>query len=213
MCRRKVVFLRFVEFCNTSYTNNMIIQLEGIIKFKTDKFVVLDVSGVGYRVFVSFETLREISGKKDKILLWTHMAVRENSMDLYGFLNYGELGFFESLIQVSGIGPKSAISVLSVASLDTLKRAISTGETSYLTNVSGIGQKLAEKIIVELRDKIGALEGEHNSEAFKKEEEALEALRSLGYSLRESREALRAIPEDIEGTGNRIKEALKNMKC
>ena len=189
----------------------MIIQLEGVIKFKTDKFVVLDVSSVGYKVFVSFETLKKISDGDGKVLLWTHMAVRENAMDLYGFLNYGELEFFESLIQVSGIGPKSAISVLSVASLDTLKRAISTGETSYLTNVSGIGQKLAEKIIVELRDKIGALESEYGNEAFKEEEETLEALRSLGYSLRESRDALRDVPKDIEGISNRIKEALKNM--
>jgi Holliday junction DNA helicase RuvA len=126
----------------------MIIQLEGIVKFKTERFVVLDVNGVGYRIFVSFETLRKIPKKAEKIKFWTHLYVRENALDLYGFLNYAELEFFEQLIQISGIGPKSALSVLAVAPLDVLRKAIASGETSYLVKVSGIGQRLAEKIIV-----------------------------------------------------------------
>ncbi|MFC1625264.1 Holliday junction branch migration protein RuvA [Patescibacteria group bacterium] len=189
----------------------MIIQLEGIIKFKTEKFVVLDVNGVGYRVFISFETLRKVSKKKDKILFWTHLAVRENALDLYGFLDYAELEFFEQLIQISGIGPKSALAVLAVAPLDVLRKAISTGETSYLTKVSGVGRKLAEKIVLELKDKLGVLGSEYKDGGLKEEEEALEALRALGYSLRESRDALRNLPEDVKGTEGKIREALKNI--
>jgi Holliday junction DNA helicase RuvA len=189
----------------------MIIQLEGIVKFKTERFVVLDVNGVGYRIFVSFETLRKIPKKAEKIKFWTHLYVRENALDLYGFLNYAELEFFEQLIQISGIGPKSALSVLAVAPLDVLRKAIASGETSYLVKVSGIGQRLAEKIIVELKDKLGSLGAEREPGVFKEEEEALEALRSLGYSLNESRTALRDLPENVRGTENIVKEALKNV--
>ena len=142
--------------------------------------------------------------------LWTHLHVRENALELYGFLEYAELEFFEMLIQISGIGPKSALGVLSVAAIDTLKKAISSGETSYLTKVSGIGRKTAEKIILELREKLGDL-SEAGKTMLKGEQDVLGALESLGYSVNEAREALRHIPENIEGTNNRIKEALKNL--
>ncbi|MFC1756845.1 Holliday junction branch migration protein RuvA [Patescibacteria group bacterium] len=188
----------------------MIIQLEGTIKFRTERFVVVDVNGVGYRVFVSFETLKEVS-KQEKVTFWTHLHVRENILDIYGFLNYSELDFFELLIGISGIGPKGAIAVLSVAPIDLLKKAISTGETSYLTKVSGIGRRLAEKIVVELKDKFGALEKAGDGESLKDEEESLEALQSLGYSLREGREAIRKIPDGTTGTENIVKEALRNI--
>lgn len=189
----------------------MIIQLEGIIKFKTDKFVVVGVNGVGYRVFVPLETLRTMPKKESKISLWTHFHVRENAQDLYGFLEYAELEFFEKLIQVSGIGPKSAMAVLAVAPIDALKKAIISGETSYLTKVSGVGQRLADKIILELKNKLGGLSDAHQDGIFREKEDALEALHALGYSMRESRDALRRLPEDIKGTGNIIKEALKSF--
>ncbi len=188
----------------------MIIQLQGKIKFKTDKFVVLDVNGVGYQVFIPFETLKEISSKNE-VLLWTHLHVRENILDLYGFLNYAELEFFQILIGISGIGPKSALGVLSVAPIDVLKRAIATGETSYLTKVSGVGKRLAEKIVVELKDKMGAIGIEQTSEELKDETDAMEALQALGYSLSESRKALQNVPDDIKGMENIVKEALKNI--
>jgi len=189
----------------------MIIQLTGVIKFKTEKFVVVDANGIGYRVFVSLETLRKIPQKGGEVTFWTHLHVRENLMDLYGFLNYAELEFFEKLIQVPGIGPKSGLAVLSVAPLDVLRRAIASGETSYLTKVSGIGQRMAEKIIVELKDKLAAIGVDREGVVFKDEEEALEALRALGYSLKESRDALKNLPEGTKGMENMIKEALKGV--
>lgn len=189
----------------------MIIQLAGLVKFKTEKFVILDVNGVGYKVFVSFETLKSVPKKGEEVLLWTHLAVRENAMDIYGFFNYAELEFFEQLIQVSGIGPKSALSILAVAPLDTLRRAISTGETSYLTKVSGIGRRIAEKIVVELKDKLDAIGLDVNSEGMKDGEDALEALRSLGYSPREGREAIKKVSQDLRGVENIVKEALRNI--
>jgi len=189
----------------------MISQLAGIIKFKTDKFILVDVGGVGYRVFVSFETQKKLPRKGEKVEIWTHLHVRENIMALYGFLNYAELEFFGSLIQISGIGPKSALAVLAVAPLDVLKKAVSSGDVSYLTKVSGVGKKLAEKIVLELRDKVGLKGAETKAGGLKEEEEAIEALQALGYSLKQSREVLRDLPRDIEGTENIIKKALRQM--
>jgi len=189
----------------------MIISLEGNIKLKGVGFVVLDISGVGYKVFVSAKTINDVSSVGKKVLFWTHLYVRENAMELYGFLNYPELQFFEQLISISGIGPKGGLSVLDVASLDILKRAISAGETSYLTKVSGIGNKLAEKIVLELKDKVSVIGVEADSDMFKEEGDALEALRALGYSLHESRAAIRNVSKNTKGTENIVKEALQNI--
>lgn len=190
----------------------MISRLEGKIIFRGGRFLILDVNGVGYRIFVGPDVLTKTNNNSDRVKLWTHLHVREDSQELYGFLEYAELEFFEMLIQISGIGPKSALGVLSVASLDTLKRAISAGETSYLVKVSGIGKKIAEKIILELKDKLGKTGQDGYEGVFLKEEEdVLKALRTLGYSYQEARETLKNLPPSISGAQNRIKEALKTL--
>src|SRR3989344_3750372 len=125
------------------------------------------------------------------IKVWTHLHVRETDMELYGFSAYAEMQFFEVLIGISGIGPKSALGILGIAPLDTLKRAIAAGESAYLTKVSGIGKRMAEKIIVELRDKLGGAampEGVRTELAA--DADVLDALIAMGYSQREAREAL-----------------------
>ena len=129
----------------------MISFLEGTIEFKGEKFCIIRVGGVGYRVFAGAETLKKISEKGGGIKLWTHQHVREDALELYGFLNFAELDLFEALIGISGIGPKGALGVLGIAPTDTLKKAIASGDTSYLTRVSGIGRKTAEKIIKKMR--------------------------------------------------------------
>lgn len=189
----------------------MIAQLKGKISFRGDKFIILDVNGIGYKVFVTPEILKKSRGKED-FSLWTHLHVREDIMDIYGFMEHSELKLFEMLISVSGIGPKSALGIIGVAPIDTLKRAISAGETNYLTKVSGIGKRNAEKIIIELREKLGGgdfLEG--RDELLKDEQDVLAALESLGYSLRDAREALKNVPPEITGAQNRIKHALKQL--
>ena len=133
-------------------------------------------------------------------------------MSMYGFFERQELELFEMLIGISGVGPKSAIGVLSVASVDALKSAIASGDTSYLTKVSGIGKKNAEKIVLELRDKLGGPGGSGGTETGRKEEvDAIEALKSLGYSQREAREALKDVADSVKGTSHRVKAALKNL--
>ena len=114
------------------------------------------------------------------------------------------------LITISGIGPKSALGILSVAPVDTLRRAISSGDTSYLTKVSGIGRKNAEKIVVELRDKLGAIDANAGG-TLREEVDALSALEALGYSAREAREALKAVGNNAISTQEKLKAALKSL--
>lgn len=190
----------------------MIAHITGTIAFRGSTYVVIDVEGVGYKIFSTPETILGIGEENALTTLYTHMAVRETAIDLYGFRNRAELAFFELLITISGIGPKSALGILSVAPVDTLKKAISSGDTSYLTKVSGIGKKNAEKIVLELRDKLtGAMSTATSSTELRAETDALEALQSLGYSLSEARDALKDIPDDIIGTNKRISEALKRL--
>lgn len=190
----------------------MISHLTGKIILKGEKFVVLDVSGVGYNIYTTLDTLRRLpKGGDESVSFWTHLYVRENIMELYGFASHSELKFFEMLIGISGIGPKGAMGVLSVAPIDTLRQAIASGDTTYLTKVSGIGKKIADKIVLELRDKLGGANYMPVGGMLKDDQDVIEALQSLGYSLNESRDALKQIPDNIVGTNNRIKEVLKNL--
>ncbi|MCI0620057.1 Holliday junction branch migration protein RuvA [Candidatus Wolfebacteria bacterium] len=188
----------------------MISHITGTLIESTLETIVLDVGGVGYRIHISSDTREHITTTTSETTsLWTHLAVRENAMDLYGFVEKAELDFFELLINVPGIGPKSGLAILSLASVETLRQSISSGDTTYLTKVSGIGRKTAEKIVLELKDKLGALEGEGRD--FKGESDAVEALRSLGYSLKESRDALKQVGPDVVGTEARVRAALKKL--
>lgn len=190
----------------------MISFLEGKIEFKAEKFIIINIGGVGYKVFIGRETFNKIPEKSSIVKIWTHQYVREDGLELYGFLNFAELELFEVLIGISGIGPKSALGILGVAPVDTLKKAIASGDTSYLTRVSGIGRKTAEKIVLELRDKFagrGVLSVDATE--LKEEADALDALVSLGYSQREAREALQLVPKEIVSAEKRLKEALKKL--
>lgn len=190
----------------------MIAHIEGTIIYKTDKFIIIDVMGIGYKVFITIDTLASCK-EGEQTTLWTYMVVRETVLDLYGFITNDEMSFFELLLNVSGIGPKSALGILSLTPIDTLKKAIATSDKSYLNKVSGIGKKTAEKIILELRDKLQAYtskDGEHYT--LRGESDIVEALKSLGFSQQEARDALKQIPSNIEGTNARIKEALRILK-
>ena len=183
----------------------MIGSIKGKIILKTNKFLIVETGGVGYKINVSPDTLSKLKKANENVSFWTHTHVREDILDLYGFLDRQELEFFEMLINVSGIGPKGALSILGIASIETLRKAISTGDTAYLTKVSGIGRKTAEKIIIELRDKMGE---EKTGTSLQGELDALEALKSLGYSQAEAREALKKILPNTD-TNTKIREALK----
>lgn len=186
----------------------MIRHLSGTVLKKELGSVIVDVSGVGYCVNVSSATLGDIAPETGSpVSLWTHLAVRETSMELFGFTDRNELALFEMLIDVSGIGPRSALAILSLATVDTLRTAIGAGDITYLTKVSGIGKKTAEKIIVELRDKIGNVGA--TAPELKEDGDVIEVLMSLGYSREDARDVVRKVPAEAAGTSSRVKEALR----
>jgi Holliday junction DNA helicase RuvA len=188
----------------------MIAFVSGKIKTKTDKSVVIDVSGVGYEVFVT-PLFLEKAKENQEVELYTHLYVREDIMELYGFPDSGELSFFKKLISVSGVGPKSALTIMSLASASDLQKAIIHEDASLLTKVSGIGEKTAKRLIVELKNKLEA--GDTGESAAKAgsvgDSQAIDGLISLGYSAKEAREALRMVDKDIVNVKDRIKAALK----
>lgn len=187
----------------------MIGSIRGKITSKTDKFLLVETGGIGYKVNVSPDTLSKAAKADEEISLHIHTHVREDALDLYGFLNREELEFFEMLINVSGIGPRGALAILGITSIETLRHAIGAGDTSYLTKISGIGKKTAERIVIELRDKMGGenLNGKEGA-SLRGELDALEALKSLGYSQNEAREALKKVSPEAN-LNAKIKEALK----
>ncbi len=187
----------------------MISYLSGIVIHKDLKFAVIQTAGgVGYKVFCTTDT---VSGLHEGApgTVWVYTAVRENSIDLYGFKDLETLNFFELLLTISGIGPKSALSILGAATVQALTDAVLSGETAYLTKISGVGKKVAEKIVLELKGKVGG----EKSGAFESsgEIDTIEALKSLGYTHKEAKEALEKLPKDIVDTTEKIKFALKHL--
>jgi holliday junction DNA helicase RuvA len=187
----------------------MIAKIKGKIAYFKDNYVVVDVGGIGYKVFVTNFAMGKIAGSEE-IEFYTHTYVREDILALYGFLTLDELGMFELLISISGIGPKAGIGILNIAEPRTIRTAIISGDSSILTRVSGVGKKTAERVILELSNKIAELPGEDQGMA-RADSEAIEALASLGYSVAEAREALKAVPESVKDVSERVRAALKGL--
>lgn len=187
----------------------MIASLKGVVAFRGLKYLVVETGGVGYRVYMSDFDLGKAGKEGSDIALHIHHHVREDSMDLYGFFSRSELDFFESLISISGIGPRSALGILGVGPVDQLRRAIAAGDIRHLTKVSGIGKKTAEKIVLELKDKLSG--GAEHATFTSGDADALEALVSLGYSQDEAREALRGVPSEITAVAARVQQALRTL--
>jgi len=187
----------------------MISHLKGTIKYKNEKSVALDVGGVGYEIFICLPALEKIKIGEEKEF-FTHLYIREDAMELYGFETQEEKRFFELLISISGVGPKSALQVLSIAKMIEIKKAILRGDPSLLRKVSGIGQKTAERIVVELKNKLEDLPvGDEKISLAGGETGAFEALESLGYNSNEIRQVLRQLPEDLNDENEIVKQALK----
>jgi Holliday junction DNA helicase RuvA len=188
----------------------MISYLKGKIIYKLKNNVVLEVSNVGYTIFVSDNFLNEL--KADQMIeIFTHQHVKEDALDLYGFKSLAELEFFKLLISVSGVGPKSALSVLAIANLDDIKESIVQGDSHLLTKVSGIGKKTAERVVLELKDKLFKMGGDYDLSKVGFVGEEIDALMALGYSMFEAREALKQVDNDILDSTERIRQALKKM--
>lgn len=184
----------------------MIAFIEGRVLRLSDRFMVIETGGLGYKVSMTDQTLLQAK-VGNRISLWTYHVIREDTSALFGFTTEKELSLFEHLLTVSGIGPKTALGVLNVATPESLTRAISSGETSHLIKVSGISKKIAEKIVLELRDKFK--KQEETAGVLRDEVDVWEALKSLGYSHKDIKEALDEMPQNISDTSDKIKRALK----
>lgn len=197
--------LRFAR--NDKYIS-MISYLNGQIINKGNGFIILVVGNIGYKVFVNTSMYADFKTGQ-AVEIYTHQHVREDALDLYGFKNLEELEMFELLLSISGIGPKSALGVLAIGNVAEIKESIAQGDSSLLTKVSGIGKKTAERVVLELREKVGYLAAEKGGGSMAGDE--IDALISLGYTLQEAREALKSIDPAIKESGLRIKQALKNL--
>jgi len=183
----------------------MIGSLSGVVRGIIRGTVVVEVNGVGYGALVPTSTLSKLE-EGAPLFLWTHLAVRENAHDIYGFETKDELLWFQLLLTVSGIGPRSALSIMNSVDAKTLERAIARNDASVLDHAFGIGKKTAEKIVLELREKVGSVDGAQDSGS---DSDVVDVLVGLGYSQREARETVRALPKDIEDTEARIREAIR----
>ncbi len=188
----------------------MIAYLHGTIKDKGLNYAIVEVSGVGYQVFLPEGIHSEVRKGQD-FETYIHHIVREEASDLYGFRNLEELGFFQSLLSVSGVGPKSALGIMSAASLDDVREAVARGDASLLTKVSGIGKKTAERLVLELKGKVAKSIAGLSLSSGTSFGDDLDALMALGYSLSEAREALSQVPPAVTDGAQRVKEALKAM--
>jgi len=189
----------------------MIGYLEGRIIASDEKSVILKSSDVGWRVYCGPTTLQSWQKKKGVVKAFTYLYVREGIQDLFGFQSHNELRFFELLIGVSGVGPRSAQHVIDSLSLDMCVGAIQSKKADVFTRVSGIGSKIAQRIIIDLEPKLKAhgFASDSDLSSLKEEDEAVSALVSLGYTRHEAREALREVSETVRGSAERVEQALK----
>ena len=184
----------------------MISFLNGKIILKQDKFIILEVNNIGYKVFLSQQTLFKLPEIGETIKLFCFQNVREDALDLYGFLAYDELEFFETLNDIRGVGPKAALEISAVGPLEKIRDKILKQDENVFAGIPGIGQKRAMTIILELTGKIKTL-GQKNSSA----DEAENALTQLGFSKQQARDALSRVPSNIKDGEERVKLALKNL--
>jgi len=190
----------------------MLAYLRGQILAKSNNYLILEVNNVGYQVFVGEAFLSSLKAGEEGEFYISHQ-VREDASDLYGFRSLNELNLFSLLISVSGVGPKSALGVLAIASPDDIREAVVRGDAALLTKVAGIGKKTAERLVLELKNKIAkSLDGATLSSGLSDGlGDELDALMSLGYSLPDARGALDSLDAALTDSGERVKAALKSL--
>lgn len=196
----------------------MFAYIKGSLEQKTNNYVVIDVGGIGYRIFMPTKSIEELGELGNIVKVYTHYHVREDNISLYGFNSNEQLRMFELLISVSGIGAKSAITVLSEISPSSFALAVIANDISVLTKISGIGKKTAERIILELKDKLKTENAIDKTEEIKvaivdngKIDEAISALQVLGYTKKEIEKVFEKMDIKNLGLEQIIKEALKYL--
>jgi len=195
----------------------MIAHLSGMLEEKTPDQLVVDVNGVGYQVLVSLQTFYRLPALHERVSLHVHTHLREDALQLYGFLEEKEKATFLLLKGVTGIGPRLALNILSGIPVDELEGALRASDVSRLVAVPGVGKKTAERLVVELREKVGALEDGHlgvSGEPVPLSAEAVSALVNLGYRRAEAERAVRDVARrGVTAIADMIREALRGLSA
>lgn len=186
----------------------MIYSVEGKLALKESGFAVVTTGGVGIKLFASRLTIEGLPAVGADIKFFCHLHVREDALDLFGFTSPDELQFFEMLISVSGVGPRSALAILDTGPLSELSAAIKENRPDLLTRAPGIGRKTAERVIVELKTKVQSAKSGAVVEKMQTDSDLVEALMGLGYRRDEARAALGKVDEKMTGTEERLRAAL-----
>lgn len=188
----------------------MIASLNGKLDAISGDGVVIDVNGIGFYVYLPTSALSSLGNVGEEVSLYTHMHVREDCITLYGFNSPDEMRFFKTLLGVSGLGPRLALAMLSAMNLEQLTTAIATGSTDLLTSIPGIGKRMADRLVLELKDKVAAAWVTAPANRFSEENtEVIAALVSLGYSASEASRAVASLPASTQmDLEEKIKQAL-----
>lgn len=191
----------------------MIATLTGTIAEKLGELIIVDVAGVGYGLLMPTQDSGEMP-QGQEVKVYIHEHIRENAHDLYGFASLDTKQLFEQLLDVTGIGPKMALSVLNVGTTNEVRSAIASGDTKYIQSANGVGKRVAERIVVELKDKVGMLstagiDALFTGESVAKQDEAVQALIALGYALPDAVAALSTVSNSLS-TEERVKQVLKD---
>lgn len=190
----------------------MIVTLSGTVTEKLANLVVLNVSGVGYGILTPIDTLTKLN-INDETKLYIYEHLRENVHDLYGFSEIDTKNLFGQLIDVNGVGPKAGLSILNIGSVNEVRQAIASGDIKLIQTASGIGKKVAERILIELKDKVGLLSSLDaqsllTGDTVAQQDEAVQALIALGFSTADALVALKSVNKDLS-TADRVKQALR----
>jgi Holliday junction DNA helicase RuvA len=190
----------------------MIATLEGTLEYRGNDSIVVNVGGIGFRVYVSGSTLAQLAAVGGTVSIHTHLHLRDDNVSLYGFASGEELALFRNLISVSGIGPRAAVGLLSALNPKQLVMAIASGNTDLISQAPGIGKKVADRLIIELRSKLEKEWKEVALPSAPESADVLTALTGLGYSLAEATKAVSKLP-DCEGLSleQKIRMALQQM--
>jgi Holliday junction DNA helicase RuvA len=190
----------------------MLHYLIGKLIQKKENYFILEMGGVGMRIFCSVNTLRKLPAVEGEVKVFTHMNIKEDAWDIYGFSDQNELDFFTKLISVNGVGPKTALNILNVDTADRLMAAINEGRVDLLTKASGIGKKTSERVVVELRGKFAQIGSEGLTGLMESDSDIVDVLCNLGYTKEQARKAISKIDPEAESIEDRIKSALKILK-
>ena len=189
----------------------MISYLEGEVELKKPGWVIIKTGGVGYKVSVT-PSFSDTFNEGDSTKMYIYTQVREDILALYGFKEVSELDLFELLLSVSGIGPKAAIGILSAATPENITESIVRQDPTILSSVPGVGKKTAEKVVIELKNKVGATGNIFDNQNTGKTEDVYLALANLGFKPQEAREAMSGLPSECTRTEDQLKYCLANLK-